>query len=82
MEIWDSEEFILKEIFLIVVGGIFGLFCIVFDIIDVGMVFNSNMELIFVMKIDRVILFVMLYMFELFFRIIVESSGDYVFWLG
>lgn len=36
VEIWDSEEFILKEIFLIVVGGIFGLFCIVFDIIDVG----------------------------------------------
>lgn len=82
VEIWDSEEPIPKETLLTAVGGISGLFCTVSDIIDAGMVFNSNTELIFAMKIDRVISLAMLHMFELLFRTTAESSGDYVFRLG
>lgn len=44
------------------------------------LVFNT--ELIFAMKIDRVISLAMLHMFELLFRTTAESSGDYVFRLG
>lgn len=44
------------------------------------LVFNT--ELIFAMKIDRVISLAMVIMFELLFRTTAESSGDYVFRLG
>lgn len=80
VEIWDSEEPIPKETLLTAVGGISALFCTVSDIIDAGMVFNT--ELIFAMKIDRVISLAMLHTFELLFRTTAESSGDYVFRLG
>lgn len=85
VEIWDSEEPIPKETLLTAVGGAFLVCfaqCLISSMPGFSKLLVFNTELIFAMKIDRVISLAMLHMFELLFRTTAESSGDYVFRLG